>query len=92
MVDPRQDRALEELARSIARSVDAVGRNCTARLLRSIAVGLTDSPQSNQTIEIGPPADDPVMRPTSSQSCRGRVRRHTASRRDIYRRHRRIRL
>lgn len=42
MLDPRQDRALQDLARSIAGSVDALGGSCTARLLARIALGLVD--------------------------------------------------
>ena len=44
MLDPRQDRALQGLARSIAGSVDALGGSCTARLLAHIALGLVDHP------------------------------------------------
>lgn len=42
MLDSRQDRVLQDLARSIAGSVDALGGPCTARLLASIALGLVD--------------------------------------------------
>lgn len=91
MLDPRQDRALQDLARSIARSVDALGGSCTARLLRSIALGLSDSPQSYQTPETEHPTDDPVMRSASTQPSRTRLHQHTASHQDIYPRHRRIR-
>lgn len=48
MLDPRQDQALQELARSIARSVDALGRPCTAQLLGRIALGLVDDSESTE--------------------------------------------
>lgn len=58
MLDPRQDQTLQDLARSIANSVDALGGTCTAGLLASIALGLVDSPGS----------DDPT---TSTSSAEG---------------------
>lgn len=48
MLDPRQDQALQELARSFARSVDALGRPCTAQLLGRIALGLVDDSGSTE--------------------------------------------
>lgn len=56
MLDPRQDRVLRDLARSIAHSLDVLGDTCTARLLGSIALGLMDKPEPDQTIESKAPA------------------------------------
>lgn len=91
MLDPRQDRALQDLARSIAHSVDVLGSTCTARLLGSIALGLLDNPESDQSTESNGPADDPVLRSASTQPSRPRKHRHTASNRGIHRRRPRTR-
>jgi hypothetical protein len=85
MLDPRQDRALQDLARSIAHSVDVLGSTCTATLLGSIALGLLDSPESDRSTESKGPADDPVLRSASTQPSRPRKHRQTASHRDIHR-------
>lgn len=82
MLDPHQDRALQDLARSIAQSVDVLGNTCTARLLGSIALGLLDSPD---------PGDDPVLRSASPQPSRPRKHPHTASNHGIHRRRPRTR-
>jgi len=84
MLDPRQDQALEDLARSIARSVDVLGSICTARLLGSIALGLSDSTESEQT-ESERRTDDRVLRSASTQPSRQCSHRDTVSNR---RRHR----
>lgn len=91
MLDPRQDRALQDLARSIAHSVDVLGSTCTARLLGSIALGLFESPESDQSTESKGPADDPVLRSASTQPSGPRKHRHTASNRGIHRRRPRTR-
>ena len=89
MLDSRQDRALQDLARSIARSVDALGGTCTARLLGSIALGLFDIPKSDQSTESEGPADHPVIRSASTQPSRTHKHGHTAPHRDVQRpRHR----
>lgn len=48
MLDPRQDQTLEDLAKAIAASVDALGGTCTAQLLARIALGLVDPGRSDQ--------------------------------------------
>ena len=88
MHDPRQDRVLQDLAHSIAHSVDILGSTCTAGLLGSIALGLLDSPESDQSTESKSPADDPVLRSASTQSSRPP---QTASNRGIHRRRPRTR-
>lgn len=75
MLDPRQDQALQDLARSIARSVDALGGTCTARLLGSIALGLVDSPGLDEPTKPTSPADT-GSKPASRESARYSKRRH----------------
>lgn len=77
MLDPRQDRALENLARSIARSVDVLGRTCTARLLGSIVLGLVDSPDSGAPTRPKSPGEQGT-RTASSESGRHRWRRQVS--------------
>ena len=67
MLNRHQARILKDLARSIAGSVDELGPDCTARLLASIALGLLDSPKSEETAkssepdaEMDLPASDPA--------------------------------
>lgn len=91
MLDPYQDRALQDLARSIANSVDVLGSTCTARLLGSIALGLIDSPESDQSTESKGPADDPDLRSASAQPSRPRKHPQTASNQGIHRRRPRTR-
>lgn len=91
MLDPRQDRALQDLARSIANSVDVLGNTCTARLLGSIALGLSDSRESDQSAESKDPVDDPVLRSASPKPSRPRKHPHTASNHGIHRRRPRTR-
>lgn len=91
MLDPHQDRALQDLARSIAHSVDVLGSTCTARLLGSIALGLLDSPESDQATESKSLAADPVLRSASTQPSPPRKHPQTASNQGIHRRRPRTR-
>lgn len=70
MLDPRQDRAVQNLARSIAHSIEVLGSTCTARLLGSISLGLLDTPESDQSTETKGPADDSVLRSALTQLSR----------------------
>ncbi|HEX6222173.1 MAG TPA: hypothetical protein VF115_13865 [Acidimicrobiia bacterium] len=80
MLDPLQDGALQDLARTIAHTVDVLGRTCTARLLAGIALGLFESPGT-----------DPVLRAASTQRERQRRHRHATPHRGVHRRRPRIR-
>lgn len=82
MLDPRQDQALEDLARSIANSVDALGGTCTAGLLASIALGLVDSPGSDDRTQPANPADT-GSKPASSESTGHSNQPHTGRNRAI---------
>ena len=46
MLDPDQDRVLQDLAKSIAMSVNTLGADCTARLLGNVALGLADNSET----------------------------------------------
>jgi len=45
MLHPNQDQVLRDLAHSIARAIETLGRTCTSRLLARIAFGLVDDPK-----------------------------------------------
>lgn len=91
MLDPRQDRAVQNLARSIAHSIEVLGSTCTARLLGGISLGLIDTPESDQSTETKGPADDSVLRFASPRPSRPPKHGHTASNQGIQRRRPRTR-
>lgn len=58
MLNRHQNRILQDLARSIAGSVDELGAECTARLLASIALALFDSPKFEESTKSSEPDTD----------------------------------
>lgn len=75
MLDPRQDRALQDLARSIAHSVDALGDTCTAQLLARIALGLAKTARSEE-LSAAKGTTDEGSKPASCEAARRGRHRH----------------
>lgn len=91
MLNRHQDRVLQDLARSIAGSVEELGAECTARLLASIALGLLDSPKSEQPTESSEPDAKKDLLASTPAPPRPSKHRPGASNRGLHRQQHRTR-
>lgn len=91
MLNRHQDRILQDLARSIAGSVDELGADCTARLLASIALGLLDRPRSEESTDSSEPDAEMDLLASAPAPPRPSKQRPELSNRGIHNRRNRTR-